>query len=724
MHAAFSGALDILIYLHKFSNNLNVDARTELGDTALILAACNDKTLICKYLVEEAKSDPFICGYLNQRASEWAWKSGSTETYEYLIAAENYINETMAAQISPLNLQSDLYEAISDHDSEQVRYLIKAQANINIKSIYGSTPLMYAAKCGDLSVVKALCDNGIEDEDLEDKNSRTAFTLAAKYGHTDILQYLFTYTNSKIDHKDKFGCTPLIWACYGRQFNTVKYLIESRASVTSTNVMGRDALMSAALSGDLKIVKYLVESCQTPIREHDKNGIHILNISRSDDVKLYLRTILSLDRKIPELNKNKEVPSSKGDAKTNLPSLESAELWNLSPSPIIPLNSSECLLSAAQKGDIKKMKTLCRKHRRDIDVCDIFGITPLLKAAQYGHVQIVRLLIEEVRADLSVRTKNNDTILMIASLAGRLDVVQYLDGVEKKSKIFSRALRKKSSSRGTKSRMVDRTNSHGDTALKLAASEAHYDVVSYLIHEMDANVHIKGYKGQTALDAAREAHRDCIKSIKWSQSIESNIHGKDRIQRNRLEDIIHLLKDYEKKTPNNAVSPSSKLLISCKKGDINATLVALRMGASPIERDHKMCTALILAVTSGHLECINALIENRTWACIKFINLSDSRGKTALMIAAKRGDLNIVSLLVRSKASVDLRDASHDTCLVIAAKSGHTKTVKYLVEEAKAYLYAEGENGYTALEWAKFYHHRETTEYLAIMMRGINRPPA
>jgi ankyrin repeat protein len=62
---------------------------------------------------------------------------------------------------------------------------------VNAQNNNGSTALMIAAQTGQLQVVKKLVENGAEAA-LRDNNDNTALTLASKFGHDKIVSYLKT----------------------------------------------------------------------------------------------------------------------------------------------------------------------------------------------------------------------------------------------------------------------------------------------------------------------------------------------------------------------------------------------------------------------------------------------------------------------------------------------------------------------------------------------------
>lgn len=69
--------------------------------------------------------------------------------------------------------------------------LLNHNPNINLQNKNGSTALIMAAKTGQLHVVKKLIRNGA-DTTMRDGNGNTALTLASKFGHHQVVTFLET----------------------------------------------------------------------------------------------------------------------------------------------------------------------------------------------------------------------------------------------------------------------------------------------------------------------------------------------------------------------------------------------------------------------------------------------------------------------------------------------------------------------------------------------------
>ncbi|CAG9989664.1 unnamed protein product [Clonostachys byssicola] len=93
-------------------------------------------------------------------------------------------------------------------------------------------------------------------------------------------------------------------------------------------------------------------------------------------------------------------------------------------------------------------------------------------------------------------------------------------------------------------------------------------------------------------------------------------------------------------------------------------------------QDEKDCTAIHLACSMGHLDCVKFFNEQ---SLLSIESLSCSQ-RTPLHFCAEQGYPDIAKYLVESGAKIDSKDANGDTPLHLAACQGRIQTVKLLVE--------------------------------------------
>jgi ankyrin repeat protein len=137
--------------------------------------------------------------------------------------------------------------------------------------------------------------------------------------------------------------------------------------------------------------------------------------------------------------------------------------------------------------------------------------------------------------------------------------------------------------------------------------------------------------------------------------------------------------------------------------DGNATLLK-RFLADGVEIDEKVTsledkaygwTALHFAVNAGHIEIVRSLLSSGANPQIQ----EDKDDRTPLLMAAAKGDIESVKLLLEYKALVDVQQLDGDTPLICAASEGYPSIVKLLLLSG-ADAHIKDNLGWTALIWA------------------------
>ena len=93
------------------------------------------------------------------------------------------------------------------------------------------------------------------------------------------------------------------------------------------------------------------------------------------------------------------------------------------------------------------------------------------------------------------------------------------------------------------------------------------------------------------------------------------------------------------------------------------------------------------------------------------VDAKNNNGATPLYIASENGHLEIVKLLIKSKAQINQNCVNGWAPIHIAAAKGHFEVVKYLVENG-ARIDVENENGETPLFLAIKYQRQTIVDYL------------
>ena len=113
-------------------------------------------------------------------------------------------------------------------------------------------------------------------------------------------------------------------------------------------------------------------------------------------------------------------------------------------------------------------------------------------------------------------------------------------------------------------------------------------------------------------------------------------------------------------------SDSWALLWAATRGREAAAQKLIAEGANLKVMDlYKQKPALKIAAKKGHLAVVKLLLEAK-----EDVNVGDRKWRTALHAAAKNGDLAVLKLLLESKAEVDRKDKDGATALHLRPAKG------------------------------------------------------
>jgi len=120
----------------------------------------------------------------------------------------------------------------------------------------GRTPLMHAAREGDLLKVEALVKRNAA-VDSADACRCTALMYAATYGQSDAARFLITH-RADVDAASQDCWTPLIAAAYNGHLHMAQLLLSKKASIDSADERGWTSLMHVAFNGNNDTLRCLL----------------------------------------------------------------------------------------------------------------------------------------------------------------------------------------------------------------------------------------------------------------------------------------------------------------------------------------------------------------------------------------------------------------------------------------------------------------------------------
>lgn len=133
------------------------------------------------------------------------------------------------------------------------------------------SPLMNAAKKGNLEIMEILIDHGA-DVNFQNEAGKTPLMLAAYEGQRDAVKELLAH-GAKLEMRDRGGSTALHWGVLCPNLNMIDDLLDSGADTMAVDYNGWSALMRiAAVGGNRHAAEKLLRHSPQLIDFRDKDG--------------------------------------------------------------------------------------------------------------------------------------------------------------------------------------------------------------------------------------------------------------------------------------------------------------------------------------------------------------------------------------------------------------------------------------------------------------------
>ncbi|OQD68167.1 hypothetical protein PENPOL_c003G02254 [Penicillium polonicum] len=423
------------------------------------------------------------------------------------------------------------WAAISGYEGVVKLLLDTGKVDVESKSKNGGTPLFWAIGNGQEGVVKLLLDTGRVDVESKDSDGRTPLSWATEYGYKGIVKLLLDTGRVDVESKDSDGRTPLSWAVGNGREGVVKLLLDTgKVDVESKDSDSRTPLSWAVGNGYKRIVKLLLDTGRVDVESQDSNGRTPLSwaamYGHEEVVKLLLDT-----RKV-------DMESKSRIGRTPLS-------W------------------AAGNGREGVVKLLLDTGRVDVESKDSDSRTPLSWAAEYGQEGVIKLLLDTGRVDIESKdSKYGRTPLSWAIGNGQEGVVKLLldtgrVDIESKDSKYGRtplSWAAEYGQEGVVKLLLDtgrvdiesKDSKYGRTPLSWAIGNRQEGVVKLLLDTGRVDIESKDSDGRTPLSLAAEngyegvvkllhranlGNRDCVseRSNKQESAIYAQENNIDKL---------------------------------------------------------------------------------------------------------------------------------------------------------------------------------------------------
>ena len=551
----------------------NINLPDSQGNTPIILSAKNHHFLLLKRLLESG-GNANLHNTRGENALLLAAMMGHREIVELLLAHGASLLTKDYEGWTPLH-----WAIIHRHNDAVTSLLDATTHSWADKELQYNKALILAAEAGNHVVVQMLLQNGAA-VDYQDAENSTALHWAVSEGHLETTRVLLlkgadpnsvdvggnvplhwavpypAITRLLKEHGSKVNVSnhekqsPLLWAVFSEQLNTVQTLIELGANVNQADARGITPLHAAALRGHEELVLWLLDH-GADINRVDHNGWTALHaasyaekLQSSDLLKLRTRDGHEI---VGSVSQKLEDPDVRALIKEMIHRKSSGSVVVSGLRAVINNRHNLRLLAMLERG--------ANINAED----EISGYTALTYSADSGEEEIVRLLLEQ-GADANIPERSGFTALHYAARLGSISITKLLVETGKAA--------------------ID-TKVFGWTPMLIAARNCEADCIIYLL-ERGADIHAQDFHGRTAL------HWSCMYGDKLLADhilrLGANMEAEDRRGQNALHWAVA-----------NESLGIAKLL--------------LYLGANPTSRTQDGSTALHFAAFTGQLELVELLCK-------------------------------------------------------------------------------------------------------------------
>ncbi|MEM6698764.1 MAG: ankyrin repeat domain-containing protein, partial [Bacteroidota bacterium] len=276
---------------------------------------------------------------------------------------------------------------------------------------------------------------------------------------------------------------------------------------------------------------------------------------------------------------------------------------------------------------------------------------------------------------------------------------------------------------------LNQKDQDGFTPLLLAAHEQHDAVakaiVAHITNQVTAQVDLQRDKKWTASDLSSVDHKDfelfmravddgdleLVMYFLDKGGIDVNGIGRNEFTPLMLAasedhpEVVHLLIDRGAKINFMNSNGWTALIEAADEGSYASALVLIEAGADiDLHEKEGGRSAVVMAASEGHLNLLELLLESGA----DFSNYHD--GYTPLHGAAEEGQTEIMKILLK-KIDANFTDHYQRTPLFYAAEEGHVDIVKYLVAKG-AKINIQARNGRTPLSYAAEERQQAIVQFL------------
>ncbi|VDI67910.1 Hypothetical predicted protein [Mytilus galloprovincialis] len=362
--------LDVVRALDIDTKKRLITTKDENGMTTFIVSCLRGFADLIDYFLSIGAAIDVQIGLFTPLTA--ACRDGHLQTVKSLLYKGAAINKTNFDGETPL------YTACFGGHYDLIKILIEKGADINKQNIYNHTPLYVSSLEGHKNIVNMLIENGANIFKCSD-----SLIGATNGGHDQIVETLIT-KDFDVNIVDIQGRTALAIACEEGFTKIVKFLVDNNADVNMLDIERETCLHKAYRNGSIEVIQTLLAK-RADVNMTNRNGQTSADVSMTGCITM--DAVLFNTSENVQLETNESVITSGTPKETSYQPIPDtiSELLRYKWTP---------LYAACMRGDVETVKSLI-KNRANVNMKTDSGELSLVAACQQGHGILIQMLQDE-----------------------------------------------------------------------------------------------------------------------------------------------------------------------------------------------------------------------------------------------------------------------------------------------------------------------------------------
>ncbi|MGL4563537.1 MAG: ankyrin repeat domain-containing protein [Brevinema sp.] len=337
----------------------------------------------------------------------------------------------------------------------------------------------------------------------QNKDGDNFLSLAAYYGHEDLVRYLLSKGLSA-DFKETNGTTPLMNAAFKGHLNIVKLLASNGADLNAKNIYLYTPLIKSIYGNHTDTVFYLLSN-NVNINHRDAMGNTALHyaVAYHQHPEILLELIKKSNLAISNKKKITAFDIAINNKETSTIELFLAHNSNL----VTKLSNYSCLDQLVYNTTVSNNQPLLKSLLEiggNVAAVNIDSIPMIHGSVSLGLKDMVIFLLNH-GANIEQTSPYGDTPLTMAVYAEEFDIVEYLINYGAN---------------------INHRETNGDTSLHIAVRRKNKEITKLLLSQPNIELNVKNIYGETPLDIAKESNDPELFLI-INNAVKQNIEDKN-----------------------------------------------------------------------------------------------------------------------------------------------------------------------------------------------------